>query len=48
MENKSQTTCTYCKGNGYFQLVTGGSETCPSCQGTGNVETAATTGSSSS
>ncbi|WP_164985144.1 YuiA family protein [Ammoniphilus sp. CFH 90114] len=28
--------CPYCVGVGYFQLVLGGSETCPSCLGTGN------------
>lgn len=30
--------CPYCTGNGYFQLVTGGSETCPSCLGKGHHE----------
>jgi len=28
-------TCDYCEGKGYFQLVLGGSETCPNCEGTG-------------
>lgn len=27
--------CPYCVGSGYFQLITGGSETCPSCAGSG-------------
>ncbi|MFC4323492.1 YuiA family protein [Litchfieldia salsa] len=27
--------CPYCNGNGYFQLLLGGSETCSSCLGTG-------------
>ncbi|WP_010174552.1 YuiA family protein [Bacillus coahuilensis] len=27
--------CSYCYGKGYFQLVLGGSETCPCCQGSG-------------
>jgi len=27
--------CVYCSGNGYFQLLLGGSETCTSCEGTG-------------
>ncbi|GLY09625.1 YuiA family protein [Bacillus badius] len=25
--------CGYCGGQGYFQLLLGGSETCPSCKG---------------
>ncbi|WP_162138390.1 YuiA family protein [Neobacillus bataviensis] len=28
-------SCEYCSGNGYFQLVLGGSETCACCGGTG-------------
>ncbi|WP_190284699.1 YuiA family protein [Bacillus sp. S3] len=32
MESKN---CDYCSGNGYFQLVLGGSETCSCCCGTG-------------
>jgi DnaJ-class molecular chaperone len=28
-------TCDYCSGQGYFQLVLGGSETCNCCNGTG-------------
>lgn len=28
-------SCPYCKGEGYFQLRLGGSETCGCCQGTG-------------
>jgi len=27
--------CPYCKGNGYFQLRLGGSETCACCLGSG-------------
>lgn len=27
--------CDYCSGNGYFQLLLGGSETCTCCGGTG-------------
>ncbi|MBO8171778.1 MAG: YuiA family protein [Bacillaceae bacterium] len=27
--------CEYCNGQGYYQLLLGGSETCPSCQGSG-------------
>ncbi|WP_456273486.1 YuiA family protein [Bacillus sp. AK031] len=27
--------CVYCSGKGYFQLVLGGSETCPCCSGSG-------------
>ncbi|WP_342543183.1 YuiA family protein [Paenisporosarcina sp. FSL H8-0542] len=27
--------CPYCKGNGYFQLRLGGSETCSCCAGSG-------------
>ncbi|MGM0845863.1 MAG: YuiA family protein [Bacillota bacterium] len=27
--------CDYCSGKGYFQLVLGGSETCPCCSGSG-------------
>jgi len=27
--------CPYCKGNGYFQLRLGGSETCTCCSGSG-------------
>ncbi len=30
--------CPYCKGLGYFQLLLGGSDTCPSCEGTGKIE----------
>ncbi|MEH7108428.1 MULTISPECIES: YuiA family protein [Bacillaceae] len=28
-------SCDYCAGNGYFQLVLGGTETCACCGGTG-------------
>ncbi|MDR6121816.1 DnaJ-class molecular chaperone [Bacillus sp. SLBN-46] len=27
--------CDYCLGNGYFQLLLGGSETCSCCGGSG-------------
>ncbi|WML47084.1 YuiA family protein [Neobacillus sp. PS3-34] len=27
--------CDYCSGNGYFQLLLGGSETCTCCGGSG-------------
>ncbi|ADU31643.1 YuiA family protein [Evansella cellulosilytica] len=27
--------CPYCVGKGYFQLLLGGSETCMSCEGSG-------------
>jgi DnaJ-class molecular chaperone len=27
--------CVYCDGDGYVQLLLGGSETCGCCQGTG-------------
>lgn len=27
--------CPYCKGDGYFQLRLGGSETCTCCSGSG-------------
>ncbi|WP_172797570.1 YuiA family protein [Bacillus sp. FJAT-27445] len=27
--------CMYCEGNGYFQLLLGGSETCTCCSGSG-------------
>jgi DnaJ-class molecular chaperone len=37
-ERKIQETCTYCEGNGYFQLITGGSTTCPACEGNGKSE----------
>jgi DnaJ-class molecular chaperone len=35
MREKQMNSCPYCSGNGYFQLVLGGSETCPSCGGSG-------------
>jgi DnaJ-class molecular chaperone len=35
MKRSDRETCVYCKGNGYFQLITGGSTTCPACQGEG-------------
>jgi DnaJ-class molecular chaperone len=33
-----QTSCGYCGGNGYVQLLLGGSETCHACKGTGKKE----------
>ncbi|MGI6126170.1 MAG: YuiA family protein [Planifilum sp.] len=27
--------CLYCGGGGYYQLLLGGTETCPHCKGTG-------------
>jgi DnaJ-class molecular chaperone len=30
-----QEQCPYCKGQGYFQLLLGGTENCPGCDGTG-------------
>ncbi|WP_228027568.1 YuiA family protein [Bacillus fonticola] len=31
----STKSCVYCQGKGYFQLLLGGSETCPCCSGSG-------------
>ncbi|EME73013.1 YuiA family protein [Bacillus sonorensis] len=31
----SDSSCTFCSGKGYFQLLLGGSETCSNCRGTG-------------
>lgn len=28
-------SCPYCKGQGYFQLIVGGTEVCPNCDGAG-------------
>lgn len=33
--NDNKKSCPYCGGNGYFQLLLGGSETCGNCSGTG-------------
>ncbi|WP_160058264.1 YuiA family protein [Alkalicoccus saliphilus] len=33
-QNKSS-SCAYCTGRGYHQLLLGGSETCSRCQGSG-------------
>jgi DnaJ-class molecular chaperone len=27
--------CPYCNGQGYFQLILGGTENCPNCDGAG-------------
>ncbi|MBT2736811.1 YuiA family protein [Neobacillus sp. C211] len=35
VKSLDSTTCDYCSGKGYFQLVLGGSETCTCCNGTG-------------
>lgn len=35
MRKELKTTCDYCAGEGYFQLLLGGSETCSCCRGTG-------------
>lgn len=38
MHHQTQThtkECPYCTGEGYVQLLLGGSETCPSCDGSG-------------
>jgi len=32
-----QEQCPYCKGQGYFQLLLGGTENCPGCDGTGTL-----------
>jgi DnaJ-class molecular chaperone len=29
--------CPYCSGNGYIQLLLGGSETCAGCKGSGKM-----------
>ncbi|WP_176717317.1 YuiA family protein [Vulcanibacillus modesticaldus] len=29
--------CTMCDGQGYHDVIVGGSETCPACEGTGTV-----------
>ncbi|WP_019413087.1 YuiA family protein [Paenisporosarcina sp. TG20] len=34
-KNEQANQCPYCKGNGYFQLRLGGSETCACCDGSG-------------
>ncbi|WP_421617500.1 YuiA family protein [Brevibacillus sp. TJ4] len=34
MKNTKE-ACTYCQGEGYFQLLLGGTESCPGCAGTG-------------
>ncbi|CAM5783091.1 MULTISPECIES: YuiA family protein [Brevibacillus] len=32
---KEQEQCPYCNGQGYFQLLLGGTENCPGCEGSG-------------
>ncbi|MDP4085655.1 MAG: YuiA family protein [Bacillota bacterium] len=34
-KNSDSQKCEYCSGDGYFQLLLGGSETCSCCGGTG-------------
>jgi len=34
--NAKTNTCEYCSGQGYFQLLLGGSETCYACKGSGH------------
>ncbi|MBB4075424.1 DnaJ-class molecular chaperone [Anoxybacillus voinovskiensis] len=38
MKRKEQTVCPYCAGNGYVQLLLGGSETCYCCAGKGEAK----------
>ncbi|ANB59029.1 hypothetical protein GFC29_2214 [Anoxybacillus sp. B7M1] len=35
MKKTESTVCPYCEGNGYVQLLLGGSETCYCCSGKG-------------
>ncbi|WP_158587425.1 YuiA family protein [Neobacillus notoginsengisoli] len=35
MKKADAKNCMYCGGNGYFQLLLGGSETCICCGGSG-------------
>ncbi|GBF10326.1 YuiA family protein [Tepidibacillus infernus] len=35
MKGYSDHICEYCEGQGYYDLLEGGSETCPACEGTG-------------
>ncbi|WP_456277823.1 YuiA family protein [Bacillus sp. AK128] len=37
--DQQQADCPYCSGNGYFQLLLGGSETCSCCSGSGKKTT---------
>ena len=38
MQNQ-QHSCNVCEGHGYYEnVIVGGSETCPACEGTGNDE----------
>ncbi|WP_176560268.1 YuiA family protein [Brevibacillus dissolubilis] len=34
----TQESCPYCKGAGYFQLIVGGTEDCPACEGQGRTD----------
>ena len=31
-------SCSFCEGQGYHDIMVGGSETCPVCEGTGEEE----------
>ncbi|ESU31201.1 hypothetical protein G3A_17640 [Bacillus sp. 17376] len=35
MHTHDSKECPYCSGNGYIQLLLGGSETCTCCSGSG-------------
>ncbi|TPE68547.1 hypothetical protein AMD02_012720 [Halalkalibacterium halodurans] len=37
-EQTKTTSCPYCKGRGYFQLILGGTETCDYCSGAGTLQ----------
>lgn len=32
---KQNNQCPYCEGQGYYDIIVGGSETCPACEGKG-------------
>ncbi|NJP38267.1 YuiA family protein [Alkalicoccus luteus] len=34
-KHTKRTQCPYCSGKGYYQLLLGGTETCPACGGSG-------------
>ena len=35
MAKHSDNHCIYCEGQGFYDVIVGGSETCPACEGTG-------------
>ncbi|MBO8163402.1 MAG: hypothetical protein H0Z34_06735 [Brevibacillus sp.] len=35
MNGNKQSVCTDCQGQGYLELLLGGTERCPRCEGTG-------------